>query len=108
MKRNLLVSLLDQVMVLVFSAIGLLIFALILKIAGFKMVQEAIPSFLLIIYFICNVLYYPIMLGSKHNTTLGTKMMESKANKKELVVENNDENANDNTVSKVDESKEEV
>ena len=86
MKKNMLVSLLDQVVVLVFSLIGLLVFALILKIAGFKMVSEAVPSFLLMIYFVASVLYYPIMLGGKNNTTLGNKMIRSKSKKDEEVV----------------------
>ena len=105
MKKNMLVSLLDQVMVFVFSLIGLLGFALILRIAGFKMVSDAVPSFLLMIYFIVNVLYYPIMLGSKYNTTLANKMMESKAKKKEV---SETEEVVDKKDDEVVESKEEV
>ncbi|MGG7176757.1 RDD family protein [Clostridium paraputrificum] len=74
MKKRLFASLLDEMFVFIASALGLLILELILRLFGFTMVTTEV--FLLIIFFVANVLYYPIIEGSKYNTTFGKRIMK--------------------------------
>ena len=73
MKKKIIASLLDEMFIFIASSLGLSILELILRMFGYTMVEVAV--FLLIIFFVVNVLYYPIIEGSKYNTTLGKRIM---------------------------------
>ena len=74
MKKHLFSSLLDEMIIFIISVVGLGLVELILRIIGFTMVTPSI--FLLIIFFIANVLYYPLLESGKYNTTLGKRILK--------------------------------
>lgn len=73
--KVILVGLIDQVLAL---ALALTLFGLsgvILRVAGFRIVENMKEAFFLITYVTSNVLYYPLMAEIIHGKTLGRKLI---------------------------------
>lgn len=73
--KVILVGLIDQVLAL---ALALTLFGLsgvILRVAGFRIVEDMKEAFFLITYVTSNVLYYPLMAEIIHGKTLGRKLI---------------------------------
>lgn len=74
MLKRLFANVLDEVIIFVVSVILLFIVEAIMKGIGFKIVDSA--AFLLIIYAVVNVLYFPLLEGGKYATTLGKRLVK--------------------------------
>jgi uncharacterized RDD family membrane protein YckC len=74
MIKRLFASLLDQMILFVCSVALLFLAQLILKGIGFKVNTPEI--FLIIFYFVVNVLYFPILENGKHGTSLGKRILK--------------------------------
>lgn len=71
--KRLFANLLDQMILFVCSVVLLFVAQFIFKIAGFKVNTPEI--FLLIFYFIVNLLYLPILESGKNGTSLGKRII---------------------------------
>lgn len=74
MLKRIFANVLDQIIVFVVSVLLLLLLQVIMKAVGFKIVEPA--AFLLIMYAIINVFYFPIIEGSKYGTTIGKRLLK--------------------------------
>lgn len=66
---------LDQAISLGVAALLMVIFDLILRLIGFKIVDTAYITMLLVFFFIVNCLYSPIMEKVKDGRTFGKRIM---------------------------------
>lgn len=71
--KSILANVLDQVIVLAFSGIAMLLFDFIIRIIGYMVVMPT--QVLLTIYFIVNCLYGPIMQKTKLRKTIAKKIL---------------------------------
>ncbi|MBD7910614.1 MULTISPECIES: RDD family protein [Clostridium] len=76
MIKRLFASLLDQMITFICSVAILFLAELILKVIGFKVNTHEI--FLLIFYFVVNVLYFSILENGKNGTSLGKRILKIK------------------------------
>lgn len=70
--KKLFSNVLDQSFIIALSSITLIIFDFLIKFIGYRVVMPL--GVLLIIYFIVNSLYSPILKNSKFKKTLGEKL----------------------------------
>lgn len=91
MKKSIFSSILDEMIIFIFSAIALGIVEVVLRMFGWTMVAVGAAVYLMIIFFIANVLYYPLIENSKYGTTIGMRILKLDEVKKEEV----EEDAND-------------
>lgn len=92
MKKSIFSSILDEMIIFIFSAIALGIVEVVLRMFGWTMKPVGAAVYLMIIFFIANVLYYPLIENSKYGTTIGMRILKLDEVKKEDEVE---EDAND-------------
>lgn len=71
--KNILANVLDQVIILAFSGVSMLLFDFIIRIIGYMVVMPV--QVLLTIYFIVNCLYGPIMQKTKLRKTIAKKIL---------------------------------
>lgn len=71
--KNILANILDQAIVLAFSAVVMLLFDFIIRLIGYMVVMP-VPV-LLTIYFIVNCIYGPIMEKTKLRKTIAKKIL---------------------------------
>lgn len=71
--KNILANILDQVIILAFSSVSMLLFDFIIRIIGYMVAMPA--QVLLIIYFIVNCIYGPIMKKTKLRKTIAKKIL---------------------------------
>lgn len=74
MLKRIFANVLDEVIIFAISAILCLLAQVIMKPLGFEIKQ--VGEFLLIIYAIINVLYFPILEGSSFATTIGKRLLK--------------------------------
>ncbi|SFU66382.1 RDD family protein [Clostridium sp. DSM 8431] len=74
MLKRLFANVLDEIIIFAISVLLLLAAEGIMKVIGFKIVDAA--AFLLIIYAVINVLYFPLLEGGKYATTLGKRLLK--------------------------------
>lgn len=74
MLKRIFANVLDEVIIFAISAILYLLAQVIMKPLGFEIKQ--VGEFLLIIYAIINVLYFPILEGSSFATTIGKRLLK--------------------------------
>lgn len=74
MMKRLFANLLDQMILFVCSVALLFLAELILKVAGFKVNTPEI--FLIVFYFVVNLLYLPIVESGKNGTSLGKRIIK--------------------------------
>lgn len=71
--KNILANILDQFIILAFSAVSMLLFDFIIRIIGYMVAMPA--QVLLTIYFIVNCIYGPIMKKTKLRKTIAKKIL---------------------------------
>lgn len=71
--KNILANILDQFIILAFSSVSMLLFDFIIRIIGYMVTMPA--QVLLIIYFIVNCIYGPIIKKTKLRKTIAKKIL---------------------------------
>ena len=74
MLKRLFANVLDGIIIFAISVLLLLAAEGIMKVIVFKIVDAS--AFLLIIYAVINVLYFPLLEGGKYATTLGKRLLK--------------------------------
>lgn len=74
MLKRIFANVLDEIIIFAVSVVLLLLLQVIMKAIGFKIVEPA--TFLLIIYAIINVFYFPLLEGSGYATTIGKRLLK--------------------------------
>ena len=97
MKKSIFSSILDEMIIFIFSAIALGIVEVVLRMFGWTMVAVGAAVYLMIIFFIANVLYYPLIENSKYGTTIGMRILKLDEVKKEEVEEDANDASNEET-----------
>ena len=76
MLKRIFANLLDEAIIFAVSAILMFIIAKGMPLIGFQVKEAGYAQLLLIIYAIINVLYFPILEGSKYATTIGKRLLK--------------------------------
>lgn len=83
MIKNIIAQLLDESIVLSFAALGTIVLDLVLRVFGYT-IATWLPI-LFIMFGIFNVLYFPLMIGSKYKTTVGKRILKLDDAKEEVI-----------------------
>lgn len=75
MIKKLMAQILDEAAIMGISALGVVIFDLVIRLFGFKVVKSEFDLVLFISFIIFNILYAPILESTKLKETFGKKIM---------------------------------
>lgn len=75
MIKKLMAQILDEAAIMGISALGVVIFDLVIRLFGFKVVKSEFDLVLFISFIIFNILYAPILESTKIKETFGKKIM---------------------------------